>query len=119
MVTTTIPVEGTFDIARGRLSLRTHIAVYGWPPVFAARASAVLTAIGELILTSRANRVIPVKIEIITEDEDRGIAFDLALPLSAYATQWEQALSRVERAADGFDAQETASSMEISAWITV
>ena len=34
MVTTAIPIEGTFDIAKGRSSLRTHIAVHRWPPVF-------------------------------------------------------------------------------------
>jgi hypothetical protein len=120
MVTTTLPIEGTFDIARGRSSLRTHIAVHRWPPVFGARASAVLTAIGELILASGVNRVILVRMGVIPEGEDQGISFELALPSQdVNMTRVRQASVRVERAADGFDMRETGYSLEIAAQVSI
>lgn len=118
MLITTIPIEGTFDIARGRLSLRTHTAIHGWPPVFAARASAVLTAIGELIIASGANRVIPVKMGVVAESEDQGLTFELSLPAQdANSSQWETALARVDRAADSMSTRDIANNIEISTWI--
>jgi hypothetical protein len=120
MVITTIPIEGTFDIARGRSSLRTHIAVHRWPPVFAARASAVLTAIGELVLTSRVGQVVLVKMAVIAEGEDQGIHFDLVLPTPDIDTaRLQQALTRIERAADGFVMRKIGENLEISAQVSV
>jgi hypothetical protein len=120
MVTTTIPVEGTFDIAKGRSSLRTHIAIHRWPPVFGAHASAALTAIGELILALNSNRIILIKMGVIADGDDQGIVFELALPLlDANIPRLDEALARVERATDDLDIRETANSVQISAHILV
>ncbi|MCU0513727.1 MAG: hypothetical protein MUE40_14300 [Anaerolineae bacterium] len=46
----TITIEGTFDIARGRNELRKLVNEQGWSLPFGTRASAILTAMGELVL---------------------------------------------------------------------
>ena len=65
MISTTIPIQGTFDIAKGRNSLRAHIAAQRWPPTFGARAAAVVTALGELILNVQGQNLVIVRMNVI------------------------------------------------------
>lgn len=117
---TTIPIEGTFDIARGRSSLRTHVAVHRWPPQFNARTSAALTALGELILACSPNRVVIIRLEVVADGEDKGIVFDMTLPsLEVDKLRLDQGLARIERAVDRLDIREFPNGMQVTAHVCV
>lgn len=62
--TAVIPIQGTFDIAQARATLRTHLALFRWSPLFTARASTAVTALGELIIAFEHGRVCPVRMQI-------------------------------------------------------
>lgn len=79
---TVLPIQGTFDIAKGRNMLRTHIAVRSWSTQFNVRASALLTAIGELILTTDPDHLSLVKVEIVPQGKDAGIEMHTRCHLS-------------------------------------
>jgi hypothetical protein len=120
MITTTIPIEGTFDIAKGRSSLRTHIAVQRWPTVFSARVTTALTALGELIMAYGSNRVIIVKAEIINGGNNDGVAFEVNLPLlDIDEPRLCQALARLERATDTLGIRNIANSTQIATRVLV
>ena len=120
MITTTIPIEGTFDIAKGRSSLRIHIAAQRWPTVFSARVAAALTALGELIIAYGSNRVIIVKAEISNGGTNDGIAFAVNLPLlDIDEPRLCQALSRLERATDTLGIRNIANSTQIATRVLV
>ena len=117
---TTIPIEGTFDIAKGRSSLRTHVAVHRWPPQFKARTSAALTAFGELILACSPSRVVIIRLEVIAEGNDQGIVFDMTLPSpDGDKLRLDQGLARIERAVDRLDIRELPNSMQVTAKVCV
>jgi hypothetical protein len=120
MTVTTIPIAGTFDIAKGRSSLRTHVAIHRWPPQFNARSSAALTALGELILSCSPSRVVIVRLEVIADGDEQGILLDMTLPLSGGdRLRLEQGLARIERAVDRLDIREFSDSIQLSAQVCV
>lgn len=57
-------VQGTFDIAKGRNLLRKLINDYRWSLTFGAHASAVLTAVGEMILQNQQTQVEPARLTL-------------------------------------------------------
>ncbi len=58
MISTVILVHAEFDIARGCKTLRAHIAAQNWKPTVGARATAALTAMGDLILSSSSDELV-------------------------------------------------------------
>ena len=102
MISTVIPIQGTFDIAKGRRSIRAHIATQRWTPVFGARAGAALTALGELILHAGVSRIVAVRLYIIDTGDEAGIEFDCQLHPCNIADngKFEQAQQRLENATD-------------------
>lgn len=104
MASAVLPIEGTFDIARGRNTLRSHITACNWPPMFGARASALLTAIGELILYAGDGHMVVVRLEVIEDGADAGITLSCDLnELPGDNPQVEKARQRLVRAADTLD----------------
>ena len=107
MLSTVIPIQGTFDVAKGRNSLRTHIAVQRWPANFGARASALLTALGDLILSSGQGHLVPVQMFFENNDGTVGIRFNCAIPLHNIASErFQDIVSRLERASDTINVKE-------------
>jgi len=96
-----LPIQESFDIARGRNSIRTLISLRHWPVTFVARAATGLTALGELLLLTGNSRVIPVRAEILGNDQGSGIVLDCRLDLQATSLpQWEEKLDKLTRAVD-------------------
>ncbi len=113
---TTMVIEGTFDIARGRNSLRTHTARQRWPPVFVARATAALTALGELILSSQPEKPVVVQLNIIDRGHDPGVQFTCNIePFNHTLPRLRKAQENLARATDDLDVHETANGIRISA----
>lgn len=101
MATTTIPVQGTFDIALGRKTLRANIVRQRWHPNFNARASAALTALGELILMGDTSRLVPIIVHILDQGNQHGIEMTCNVNASDIDDdRVDEATSRLERAAD-------------------
>ena len=116
MISTTIPIQGTFDIAKGRNSLRAHIAAQRWSPTFGARAAAALTALGELILFASRHNLVIVRMTVVDTGDQAGIHFacNIQAPgdnLSAF----QEAENRLGRATDSLELREVAQSIQISA----
>lgn len=101
MATTVLPIEGTFDIARGRNTLRSHIMANNWTPMFGARAAALLTAIGELILYAGGGHIVIVRLNVIEEGDEAGVEVSCEMnPPDADNPQYEKARQRLVRASD-------------------
>jgi hypothetical protein len=120
MLSTVVPIQGTFDIAKGRNSLRTHIAVQHWPATFGAHASALLTALGELILSSGEGYLVPVQMFFEDGDDAAGIRFVCAIPMyNIDSNKFQDIISRLERASDTIDIKEDGVRLHIAVglWI--
>lgn len=116
MLSTVVPIQGTFDIAKGRNSLRTHIAVQHWPATFGAHASALLTALGELILSSGQGYLVPVQMFFEEGDEGVGIRFVCAIPMhNIDSNKFQNIISRLERASDTLNIKEDGIRVHITA----
>jgi len=102
MNTTKIDIQGTFDIAKGRNTLRKFIMAQRWSPTFNARASTALTALGELIIcSSPEHEMIEVQVYILDTDDDTGIEMNCQIPiLESGNLALETAQDRLKRAAD-------------------
>lgn len=118
MISTTIPIQGTFDIAKGRNSLRAHVAAQNWPPTFGARAAAVLTALGEFILQANRHNLVIVRMNVIEDGDEVGVQFTCSVQIPDGASAGlQQAEDRLSRAADQLEMQEIAHSMQITAGV--
>jgi hypothetical protein len=116
MISTTIPIQGTFDIAKGRSSLRTHIAVQRWPPTFGARAAAVLTALGELIINAGHHNMVIVRMIVIEDGNDAGVQFSCSIHLpEGEQRAFNESSDRLGRAADDVQIQDIAGNQQILA----
>ena len=116
MISTTIPIQGTFDIAKGRSSLRTHVAAQRWSPTFGARAAAVLTALGELILNAGRHNMVIVRMIIIEDGKDAGVQFSCSIHLpEGEQGVFNDSYDRLGRAADDVQTQEIAGNLQVSA----
>ena len=118
MISTTIPIQGTFDIAKGRNSLRAHIAAQCWSPTFGARAAAALTALGELILFTSHHNLVIVRMTVVDQGDKVGIHFacNIQSPgenLSAFG----EVEDRLDRATDTLELRPLAQSIQVSASI--
>lgn len=120
MISTTIPIQGTFDIAKGRNSLRTHVAAQQWPPTFGARAAASLTALGELILQAGKNSLVIVRINIIEDGSSAGVQFECSFPRpTGDLAPFEDAQNRLGRASDQLSIQEIGGNIQVTAAVLV
>lgn len=115
MTSTTIPIQSTFDIARGRNSLRTHIAAQRWTPVFGARASAALTALGELILYAEINNVVVVRLRIVEVNGAGGIELMCAVAGDTHNERFTEAQTRLRRAVDELEMEDGYNGLQITA----
>ena len=119
-LTTTIPVQGTFDIAQGRNTIRTKIAMQHWPVTFAfyARATTTLTALGEIILLLDKSRSMCIQLIFFNCEPHCGIELSCRLPKTAQtASSWDVKVANLKRAADELDIHESPSHLEIQARI--
>lgn len=99
MFSTVIPVQGTFDIAKGRNLLRSHIAEQHWPTTTNVRAAALLTALGDLIVPACLDFSVPIHVEFAPDGSHRGIHVSCEVPeccaTDARMVQVQEALRQV------------------------
>ncbi len=115
MISTTIPIQGTFDIALGRRTLRSKIAAQRWNPTFNARASAALTALGELILLGGTERVVPVRLIIIKGQQNEGVKLACTVSnIESGSERLYKVLDQLERAADNMEIEELSNGMQVA-----
>lgn len=120
MISTVILVHAEFDIARGCKMIRAHVAAQDWKPTVGARASAALTALGDLILNSDTSELVSINLAIINTSAEPGIQFgcNLYLP-NRSRPQIQEAWQRLERATDALDVYETGGNVQISAHLCI
>ena len=120
MISTVILVHAEFDIARGCKLLRSYVAAQRWQPVFGARATAAMTALGDLILSSGSNALVPINITVINAGDHAGIELgcNLYLPGSD-KPEIQEARQRLTRATSAIDVYETAGNFQITACLYV
>ena len=120
MISTVILVHAEFDIARGCKLLRSYVAAQRWKPVFGARATAAMTALGDLILSSGTNALVPINITVVNAGDHVGIELgcNLYLPGSDRPEILE-AKQRLARATSAIDVYETAGNFQITACLYV
>lgn len=115
-ITTTIPIQGTFDIAKGRNSLRAHIAAQHWSLTFGARAAAALTALGELILSVNQQNLVIVRINVIQQEDAGGIEFLCQFRVADEdRSRYQEIVQRLLRATDKLEVREVAQMIQIVA----
>lgn len=118
MISTTIPIQGTFDIAKGRNSIRAHIAAQRWSPTFGARVAAALTALGELILYTNRNNLVIVRMNVHEEGDTAGIEFVCTVQIpEGDLRAYQDAEARLARATDDLDLRKVAQNIHICAII--
>ena len=120
MISTVILVHADFDIARGCKALRSYVAAQSWKPAVAARATAALTAMGDLILNSDSAELVPINLTINNVSKNAGIALicNLYLP-DIHTPHILEAVQRLKRATDSLDIYETAGNVQITAHLHV
>jgi hypothetical protein len=115
---TTIPIQGTFDIALGRRTLREKVLAQGWKPSFNARAAAALTALGELILLASGGKSVPVTLRLVEDADDAGIQLSCQVnPTDVIADSLDQATERLDQATDDLQIEKTARGFRIMAQV--
>jgi hypothetical protein len=115
---TVIPIQGTFDIAQGRNTIRSKVTLWRWPISFNARAATAMTALGELILFGNVSTVTPVHITFINSETECGIELRCTIPKSvSEADRWDVKADNLVRATDDLDVQESGNQIEIRAWV--
>lgn len=116
MISTVILVHAEFDIARGCKTLRSHVATQNWKPIIGARAAAAFTAIGDLILNSDSNELVPINITLRNDTKLKSIEFVCHFySASRENAAMLQARQRLERATDELDIYETAGNVQVTA----
>jgi hypothetical protein len=120
MATSNLPIEGTFDIARGRNTLRSYVIANNWTPMFGARAAALLTAIGELILYAGGGQMVIVKLNVIEDGDSAGVELACEMkPPSGDNQQYEKARQRLVRASDTLEIDQTPDGLYVRACVQV
>lgn len=119
-IATVVPIQGTFDIALARNTLRTKIAQQRWPMVFNARAATALTALGELILMVGKAQAVPVHIEVLEQSKKYGIRLNCRFRLpDKKPIRWEEQKNKLEQAAADTEIQESQTEIEVTAYVWV
>ena len=117
---TTVPIQQIFDLAQARSTLRTKIMHQRWPIMFNARASAVITALGELILESRDTRCVVIKIEIITDFKQQGVKLSTSFHVSdKTCIQWNNRKQNLNMASADTEIQEVGDKVEITMYVWI
>jgi hypothetical protein len=120
MISKVILVHAEFDIARGCRTLRGYAADQDWKPIIGARATAALTALGDLILNSGANELVPVNIAVKNYRNDQGIELGCSFySPNTTSPNIEAAKQRLQRATDELDIYETAGNVQVTARLIV
>jgi len=120
MISTVILVHAEFDIARGCKLLREYVAAQNWKPVVGARATAALTALGDLILNSGSNELVPINIAIMNSGMKASVELGCNLYLPNSDTpKIHEAKQRLARATSAVDIYETAGNFQILARLYV
>ena len=115
---TVIPIQGTFDIAQGRNTIRTKINLRRWPIAFHARAATAMTALGEMILMNDQKQVVAVYITFLNGQGRYGVEFTCSLPKSIVEKiQWERKSHNLERAVDTLDLHENGDNILVEAYV--
>jgi hypothetical protein len=120
MISTVVLVHAEFDIARGCKTLRAHVAAQNWQPSVGARATAAFTALGDLVLNSSSDELVPINLTIINAGKQTRIElacnFYMSDPTAAVA---QEAAERLRRASDDLDFYETSGNVQITARLYV
>ena len=118
LTSTVVPIQGTFDIARARNSIRAMISLRRWSANFNARAATALTALGELILLTGGNKTVPIRVEIHECENRCGIMLSCTVEASnSEPARWEAKQNNLRRAVDEFDIEEKISQLRIAVWV--
>lgn len=88
--------------------------------MFGARAAALLTAIGELILYAGSGQIVIVRLNVIEEGADAGVevSCEMNTPTSENP-QYEKARQRLVRASDLLEFDDTDNGMQVRASVQV
>ncbi len=117
---TVVPIQGTFDIAYARNTLRLKIAQQRWSMFVNAHASIALTALGELILLTERAQPVMVNIETIAEPQRYGVRLSSRFDVpGAKPSNWEEKKRNLEQASSEFNLTETEDGVDIIAYIWV
>jgi hypothetical protein len=115
-----VTVQGTFDIALARNTLRTKIAQQRWPTIFNAHASTALTALGELIILADRTHPVPITIEMLEQSDKGGIKLSSHFRIpDRRPVQWEDQKRNLEQAAADARIQESGNEIEITAYVWI
>ena len=112
---TTIPIQGTFDIAKARHVVRTAVILRRWPITFNARVAAAITALGEIIIATGSGSATPLRIEILDQEFKQGISLQFSLigtDLDLSSLRAKQ--SRLASAVDEMNVEGRANRLEIA-----
>lgn len=109
------PIQGTFDIAIARNTLRRKISGGNWTPTFNARAAAALTALGELILAvHHSTNVVLVNLVILEDHHQQGVEFSCDVRLPEHHGDLNEPCQRLERACDTLETEEVGGHLYVS-----
>lgn len=122
MTTTTLPIQGTFDIAMARNVLRRTGQSYKWPPQFAARASAALSALAELGLFAQTAQMscFYLKFDVLNCAGGDGVEFSCEIKTHGQSNNYmNYARLQLERASDEIEVEQAAGleKIKVRVWI--
>jgi DNA-binding response OmpR family regulator len=109
-----VTIDDSLDVVSARCTLRTQIAERGWKPSFSARATAVLTALADMLLDTNTRG--PIQITFIDDDGRAGLDFRCTLPAS-YAHTGESR-QRLKHVTDRLDIRDAGNGWQITAWVS-
>lgn len=115
-----IPIQGTFDIAKARNTIRTKISAQDWPADFSfiARASTAMTALGEMILLGDATQSTQVFASFCVDDTKHGIKLHCTLPNpTSDHLRWESKVDNLRQMADELDIEQKGNKISVQAVI--
>jgi len=117
---TVVPIQGTYDIAYARNTLRVKIAQQRWSMFVNAHATIALTALGELILLTERLQPVMVNIETLAEPNRYGVKLSSRFDVpDERPSNWEEKQRNLQQAATEFDLVEIEDGVEITVYIWV
>lgn len=93
----TVTIQGTFDIAKARNMLRKLVNTWDWPLTFGTSASAVLTALGELILHCQQSQseATAIAMTVVSVNGETHLEISSSIHVTANNNAVERAIERV------------------------
>jgi hypothetical protein len=121
-MTTTLPIQGTFDIAMARNVLRRTAQSYNWPPQFRARASAALSALAELGLFAQTSQAscFYLNVDVLNKSGNEGVEFSCEVKSSGqYNNYVNYARLQLERASDEIEVKQASGieQIKVRVWL--